>query len=459
MNVLSLDIHWIRLMMKSRNRFFLNDGVKGLSDIVAAMILCIVATCSFSACSGEEDSPYDVSYAKSRTVMVYMVAENSLASSVASDVAEMLKAIASPTFYPQDRMVLYLDDEKEPRIYVLDRNTTATSLAQLEPVMTYGEEVNSASAEQLGTFFDYVKENYSADSYGLVMWSHASGWIPSTYSGDHTVTVEGHRRGVLSPRKSFGVDNGRNDKSSRTSNVGHQMGIAEMAHVLELKGGIDFILFDACFMQCVEVAYELRHATQHIIASPAEIPGPGADYTQMVPAMFRKDDYATQMLQAYYKAYYNLSNWGIVIAEVNTSGLAEYATMMKPLIGKYREALLEADYSDVQDYYRYGPETIDYQTWGTDMPDFYDMQGVMRNVLSEEDFAMWQQKVEKVVTCMHSGYWFSGWSCGGGRTYPIADEQCCGVSMFVPLSKYDDSTQRFNETYYDFEWARDVWGD
>lgn len=410
---------------------------------VAAMTMFFVATCSFFACSNSDESPYNPIYAESRTVMVYMAAENNLSGAAASDVAEMLVGMANKELYPNDRLVIFIDDVSMPRIYVADRTTTATAMAQLTPVKTYDEEVNSASAEVLGDFVAYAKQHYPADSYGLVLGSHASGWIPSNYLLDMQEAV--------ASRRSFGLDNGNNSSSSQLN--GHQMGIPDMARVLEEQGGVDYLLIDACFMQNVEVAYELRKAARHIVASPAEIPNPGANYKTMIPAMFMRTDCEKKMLQAYYQEYCDKKNWGIVVSEVNTAGMDAYASCMKTLVDKYREDLLTADYSGVQNYFRYGTGS-----WGTDIPDGYDMQGVMKNVLSEEDYAVWQQEVAKVVTCMHSGFWYSG-ARGGRRTYEIDAEQCCGVTMFVPLDKYEGNRYDFNTTYLDTAWGKLMWGE
>lgn len=412
-------------------------------DRVAAMMVFFVATCSFFACSSGEDSPYNPVYAQSRTVMVYIAAENNLSGSAASDVAEMLVGIADKGLYPNDRLAIFIDDVDIPRIYMVDRTTTATSMAQLTPVKTFEEEVNSASAEVLGEFVDYVKQHYPADSYGLVLGSHASGWIPSNYLLD--------MQEAAASRRSFGLDNGINSSSSNLN--GRQMNISDMARVLEEQGGVDYLLMDACFMQSVEVAYELRHAVKHIVSSPAEIPGPGANYKTMVPAMFMATNCERKMLQAYYQEYYNKPNWGIVVSEVSTAGLDVYASFMKTMVDKYRAELLAADYGNVLNYFKY-----DVGNWGTDIPDCYDMQGVMKNVLSEEDYAAWLQEVAKVVTCMHSDFWYSG-SRGGHRTYTIDAEQCCGVTMFVPLSKYEGNRYKYNETFCNTAWAKDVWGE
>lgn len=405
--------------------------------IVAAVVLSIVATCSFSACSQSgEDDTYNPIYSSSRTVMVYVVAENSLGSqNMPSDIKEMIAGMKNKGLHANDRLVVYVDDNSLPRIYVMDRNVDAAVLGDLQPVYTYDEDGNSSSPEQLAQFVQYVKQHYPADSYGLVMWSHASGWLPSSYAGDYPKASAKHR--------SFGLDNGKNSYSSTLN--GHQMEIADMARVLTEQGGVDFILFDACFMQSVEVAYELRHATKYIISSPAEIPGPGADYSTMVDAMFRQEGYPEQMLTAYYNRYSSVNNsYGIVVSVVKTSALEHFAAYMASVFAEKKDAFLTADYGNVQNYFHYGE-------WGTAYPDFYDMQGVMRQVLNEAEYAAWKEEVEQVVSCMHHNYWYTAFGMG---KFNVDDEQCCGMSLFMPLSKYSNL---FRASYYSSEWGKDVW--
>ena len=401
---------------------------------VATMFLFIVATCSFSACSKDDETPPIVSpYVESRTVMVYMVAENSLNKNVWADVQEMLVGMNNDTLSANDRLVIYLDDVKLPRIYVVDKTTKITQFSELVPVMTYENDVNSSSAEQLGTFIDYVKSNYPAESYGLVMWSHASGWTPSNFSGDMYSETP-------TKRKSFGVDNGKNT----TNNNGNQMNIDDMASVLQ-GNAFDFIFFDACVMQTIEVAYELRDAAKWLIASPAEIPASGANYETMTRAMFLKDDYVNQMLTVYKQEYSNA--YGIVVSAVNTEVLDDYAAYMKSVVAAHRSEMLNLNISSMLNYIRYG-------SWTTTSPDFLDMQGIMLKVLDDEEYAQWKGNTDKLITCVHTGRWYSGYP---KSIIAIDDAQCCGMAMFIPFEKYTYSYESFNEKYLKTSWAKAVW--
>lgn len=421
-------------------------GIVQMYNMVVVMSLCIAATCSFSACFNDSDGPEpskeDPAYAQSRTVLVYMAAENSLDNKVTGDVAEMLAGMRDETLYAGDRLVLYVDDVTLPRLYLIDKNTQARSLSEMTPVVKYEEDVNSASANELEKVLKQVKTLWPAESYGLVMWSHSTGWIPSTNAED-MVSVQAKQR------RSFGVDNCMN-VSYEPSNGGRQMDIRYMARALEKAGGVDFILFDACVMQSMEVVYELRHATKYVLGSPAEIPGPGAFYTTMVKAMFKQDNYDKEMLQAYYDYYTKVNNsYGLVISSVKTSALSDFAAYMKTVIAAHRDDFLTANYNKALNYLRFAWTNYLY-------PDMYDAQGIMKVVLSADEFTRWKQEVAKVVTCKHATGWYSGYN---QRLNSIDDEQCCGVSMYVPCSVYEQSRLNLNEYYFTLDWGQNVWGE
>ena len=105
------------------------------------------------------------------------------------------------------------------------------------------------------------------------MWSHGSVWIPPAKAP-----------GKIS--KTIGVDNNMNNET----NYGSELEIPDMRKELEEIGvHWDYIFFDACFMQCVETAYELRSLTDYIIASPADIPVLGAPYDKIMDCLTEKD--------------------------------------------------------------------------------------------------------------------------------------------------------------------------
>lgn len=424
------------------------------------MFIYVATTCSVSKCdplgsdgneTTKEETDYkeDESLADSRTVLFYIVAENSLWSYATSehvesyndscDVTEIISGIKKSHLKKGDKVVVYLDDIEKPRIFALDRDVQGIRFADLVPEYMYKEDVNSSSAEQLGDVMDYVQTKYPASSYGIVFWSHGSGWIPSTYSEDRTANR----------RRSFGIDNGHNT----ASNFGNQMSITDMAKVLEEKGGVDFVFFDACFMQTIELCYELRRATKYVIGSPAEIPGLGADYRKVLPAMFKSEDYARHIVDAYYEEYRDNSQYGVIISAVDVSRLGDFASYMKTVVANNASRLFNVANSATLNYFKYDR----YRNSNTyyKKPDFYDIKGIMYNALDAEAFAKWQEEFDKIIVknCFTS-WWFSIYP---NSSVTVDAAQCGGVSMFLPLvDRY--VWDGYVEQSQEMEWGRDVWG-
>lgn len=392
-----------------------------------------------SACHHKKDDTKARDTSVARTVVIYMVAENSLYEFVRDDILEMLAAKSSLT--NNDHLVLYLDNEDEARIFIITNKTKATKYAELKPAYTFPQDPNSSSPAVLKEVLSYVQKKCPADEYGLVFWSHASGWISSTFAGDKPQPAS---------RRSFGVDNGKNTDS----NSGSQMNINDMAEVLTTFPKFRFILFDACFMQCVEVAYELRHCTKYLIGSPAEIPGPGAPYHKIIPQMFDDSKLPVDIAKAYFD-YYSPTSWGSLLSVIDCSQLDDFAHVTRPLIARHRDELLQGVFGNRLNYFAYEQSAQSIYSY----PDYYDIQGLMQSVLSAEEYKEWKNALDHLsIASYHTSSWFSAFpvSTGGGM-WPVDETQYSGLSMFVPLEKYKSGTVNFTDDYQSTSWAKEVW--
>ena len=368
-----------------------------------------------------------------RTVLVYMIAENSLNSFLYSDISEILDA---KNDIPNDcELILYVDDLNKPRIYNITSESKGELLSQLTPEYEYDEDPNSASADVFRQVMKYVETNHKANKYGLVMWSHGSGWIESTYSGDKETRS-------LQPKTSFGLDNGKNTGSD----VGHQMNIDALANALSDFQNIDYIIFDACFMQTIETAYELRNVARYVIGSPAEIPGPGAPYDLTIKHLFSNEFNPDTYIKEYYEYYLNNRevDMGACLSAIDTKQLEMFAESTRQCLAGV--SLADSSYVGVQNYFLYS-------RWRSmaDMPDCYDMQGIMMKQLPADVYPIWKEAFDKVVVAKYATpTWYSAY---GGYDLPIDTNQYGGVSMFIPLQKYID----FGDSHFMREFQKTAW--
>jgi len=414
------------------------------------IIIFLVVTVLLFACKKDdaknEPQPERYGTTEGRTVLVYAVADNNMSSQASTDIKEML--VGAKYMSDKDHLVVYLDDASEPRIYDVTFGCAGKKLQELTPIYQFDTEVNSCTYDQLKWVLQYTVEHYKAASYGLVMWSHGNGWIP-VYPSMNEKTY-----GVKT--RSFGVDNS-NDKKT-----GYKMDIDEIAQAINDVGMMDFIIFDACFMQSIEVLYTLRNVAKAIISSPAEVPGDGAPYHTILKPMYSDNNYVEGMVDTYYEAYRWSTSYGILLSAVDCSKLEAFAQVTRPYVQKYKQKLLEAEYVNgdskptILDYYWY-----DYYTgvWGDYCyPDFFDIKGLMMKVMDEEDMTEWLTELDKIIIkSAYTNTWFSDVM---SKTYKTVDgKQYSGVAMHVPLKKYAEkyNFRYYAGGYYDTPWAQAVW--
>ncbi len=358
-----------------------------------ALIIYIFALSCLSCRHGGNDLPEPVQEAE-RTVIVYMAAENSLASYAISDSLEMARATSAiPTGC---NLVLYMDREGLPTITWMTREHGVRLWRK------YTRDVDSTDSLTMQHTLEDVARAFPARHYGLVLWSHASGWIPR--------------------RKTFGIDNNRN---SAYSNTGSQMEIPTLRGVLEHLPHLDFILFDACMMQGVEVAHELRHTASYLIGSPSEIPGNGAPYDRIMLPMMQGD--ATGIAEEYYQYY--RGGKGVALSVVDCHQLDSLALLTAPLVARLWAGKASVPCEGVQRY-----TTFDNSLH---RPEGQDIRGMMRSLLPDSLYAPWESMLLRtVVWHKATPYWDSVYS--GYEHHNLTDSaHYSGLSMFVPQQKYD----------------------
>jgi len=188
--------------------------------------------------------------ASRRVVLVYMEAKNNLASNAVDDLDEMLRA----TVPDSCRLLVFLSTYgRAPRLMEV-KNGSLVSLLE------YEEGTSAVDPKQLKSVLADASRLAPAKERGLVFWSHAFGW----------------------------QQNARRSRAFGWENSTHTMSNTELADALE-GADLDYIYFDACFMGSAEVAYELRHAADYLVASPAETPAAGMPYDLTIPALFARN--------------------------------------------------------------------------------------------------------------------------------------------------------------------------
>ena len=226
----------------------------------------LLAGCHKDHGSGDgPDSPAE------RTVLVYMVAANTLGIDATldgvsigkaddNDIAEML-SIAPSCLDDRHRLLVFRDRyEGMPGLYEIRDG-------KISLVKEYDRTAGSLDVARMRTVIADAKKLSPADNFALVLWSHANGWLEDGTDASADASAAGSGR-----QRSFGIDRGR------------RMNVTDLAKALDGQQ-LEYLYFDCCLMGSVEVAYELRNATPYIVASTSELPRGGMPYQLTLPAL------------------------------------------------------------------------------------------------------------------------------------------------------------------------------
>ena len=216
------------------------------------IFLILIFSCSSEDAPAEPEKPADAAECR-RTVLVYIVANNNLGATGydAKDIREMILGAKNGNLPSDTRWLVYHAPygNRTCRLFEITATDTTT-------LKEYSAGL-SATYARMTEVFDDMARLAPAAAYGLVLWSHGSGWI-----------VNGIDEEL--PQDSYGLKSFGNDD-------GQRMNVATLRAAIKGRE-IDYVYFDVCYMGGVEVAYEMRDATELIVACPAEMPSDGMPY-------------------------------------------------------------------------------------------------------------------------------------------------------------------------------------
>lgn len=249
---------------------------------------CLLTITGLTSCSNtnDDDSPYISGPAES-TVLIYAVATNSLSSNLISDKREMVYA-AKNIDLTRNKVLLYeATYTNAPRL--LSLTATKEGTYDFEVIKEYSQEVSSVDPERISEVMTDVAEISPSDLYGLVLWSHGTGWIPyfqDSASGASKVAMY-----------SFGYD-----RDPDNNKIHYEINIDDLADAIP-SHFFSYIWFDACYMGNIETVYELRDKCDYFIGYPTEVFEFGVPYDTVLPYLTRKNPDYSQAAETFFDYY------------------------------------------------------------------------------------------------------------------------------------------------------------
>ena len=379
-----------------------------------------------SACCKDDEETIP----QTRTVLIYMSAENTLSYDSENDLEEIRQG--SQELTNDDYLLVYYDRAKKDELPWLARIVKgqlkdSVSIADMQISEKDEYASNPAVFEKV---LSYAYSHYPATAgYGLTFWGHASGWL---------------REDSIAHSRGYGVDNGTNSPSYDS---GYWMNIPTLRQALEKQPHLEFILADCCNFMCLETIYELCEVTDYIVGSAAEIPAQGAPYDKVVPEMFKRKDAAKGIMTKYaesYKDYLPLS----VAKTVEVDALAEATrTVLKAIYSR-----LDTEYPDMTGLIHYYNEyRAQYHPYYNV---FYDAGDFVKKYATEAEYKEWKQALDRVISDKifskkwdTNKSWYSHYS-----DFEMTEERYHGVSMYVPQDPDLGYHKRYNDDLKLFGW-------
>jgi hypothetical protein len=346
-----------------------------------------------------------------KVILLYMAANNNLSSFAEYNISALKEGFI-PEKSSKDILVVYLHlAGKDPKLVRLYKESDGVVIEDI--VANYTDQ-NSANGDVLKAVLNKVHVIFPAREYGLILWSHATGWLPQGYfntSVTQGALYEDPYRDIV---KSFGEDRGV------------EMEVKELKSSLPFK--FSFILFDCCFMGGIETIYELKDKAEYIIASPTEILAYGFPYKELMTPLFESKSNLEEACQLFYD-YYNAQSGvhqSATISLYKTAQIGELAAASGAIFNKHRGKISSLNMSKIQPYFRLN------KRW------FWDLGDLMKEIAEPAEYENFNTILSKVVI----GKWNTP------NFIDLKIDRYSGVSTYI-----QNPANSFLDTFYKgFDW-------
>lgn len=389
-----------------------------------------------------------------KVMLLYSAGFNSLSSYLKSDIEDLKSGWIPDGRRPEDIILVYSHfpgkdkyrTQTQPslvRLY-LDKDSEVVS----DTLVIYPEGTISASAEQVNDVLTYVKENFQAKSYGMIFSSHATGYLPAGYynktegSSSNLEWKSRRYRGAVAvpyeepehdPSLPMVKSIGQDQVGEPGAYVSYEIELSDFADAIPMH--LDYLLFDACLMGGIEVAYELKEKVGKVGFSQTEVLAEGYCYSSLAHHLLEGTESDPQSVcEDFYNQYAEQNGvyQSATISLIDCSELTPLADVCKELFEKYREEISTVEPSIVQQFFR------GKKHW------FYDLESILINAgITESELSSLHESLDKcVIYKAHTPMFMNEFEI---HTFS-------GFSMYLPSS----GSKTVDEFYKGLKWNQDT---
>ena len=399
-----------------------------------------------SCCNNEVIEPKDNS---KRNILFYIATDADV--TIDGDTPEKINQIRAGWKPGQGEMLIYVDRRGRESLLLRINNTLSYGYYGLDTLENYGVE-NSADAVVFGRMIDTLL-NYPAKSYGLIFFSHASGWLPAgALNNPFSSEIDQYPIEQLSPNevglRSLVIDNGEGTRN--------EMEYYDFAAAIPDKK-FDFIILEACLMADVMSMYELRNKAEYVLVSSAEIVSPGFTYIYKneIMRLYDTKNSVFSVVSGFAQAYHdfvvtqfpeNSAYCSSTLGLIKMSEMQNLATSVKAALGgvELDESTLTVE--NIQQFDR--PNALISRS--TRKSRYFDLDHVIENLASAPQYTAFSDQMAKTVVWKANT---TGFLLGAGGSNGYAIERHCGLTTYIKQSVYPV----LNEKYEESSWYKAIY--
>jgi len=350
-----------------------------------------------------------------RTIIAYLCGDNNLSSEVNIKIQALQEGMQK-IGETDNHLIVYADSRNEmPKLWKITADETI--------LLVEYAEMNSASSNNMNKIIREIMNDFPAQTYGLICFSHASGWLP---------------RGALNDPAGFAAKYPEARSRSVFEDGENEMTISELENAIPLTENGDkfeFIIFETCYMAGVEVAWELREKTKYIVASSAEMLSNGfvEIYPEHLTGLFAPQPNLKTFAEAHFNNWNNKTGTSrsATISVINLASITELANTIKTI----QINRIECEIAFFQHFNRNSHRL------------FFDLSDYIQSIATPEQFSAYQRELSHVVTYQAATPRFMP-----GYTFSFNIRSHCGLTTYIRQNAFPDLNAAYDET----NWAKAI---
>ena len=270
----------------------------------------LMATSWLSSC--HDDIPDDLARTRTatpqeRTIIMYLPYSgsgiNDLYPFFEQNILDVEQSIKQAGGLGTNNLYVVIADHSPARVYLYRVRMEGTECVH-DTIKRY-DYPRLMDAQWITRVINDVRSISNTPKYAMLVGCHGNGWLPP-------------------------MDNVARAKTRWFGGPGYAISIADFAQGIQQAGiKLEYLVFDDCYLSCAEVAYDLRNATNTLIASTSEVMAAGMPYAKVFQYLAAPQPNFGQLVNDYIAYYQSTATPYATIGVINTQYIQSMAQLMR----------------------------------------------------------------------------------------------------------------------------------